>query len=534
LKDNVLKFVRESQFLRDWGVACISSVVLYLAFYPANLSFLAWVGLVPWLIIISRREPLRAGLISFAAGYVHFMLAVWWIGVVTYSGMLISAGVLAAFAGIFGVLFSYSVRKLGIPVALAGPVLWVGIEYARSNFFFLAFPWVLVGHSQHAYLPLIQIADMTGVFGVSFIIVLVNAAIAQAVIFRKFKEGSLRSTAVWGGVAGAVFLLNLGYGLWRLGSLQWEEGPRILIVQGNVPQDLKEESVKEKKLATLGREMKRDHVELASRVFAQPADLVILPETMWPGVLIADPAGFGQISALARQAQTHILIGTQRYLFEDTTKRRNSAVLITPEGRAHKQVYDKMFLVPISEYVPFESSLPVVKFALSQMLPYESESLSHGTSMEVFEVAGAKFSVMICFELSLDWLVRSARNAGAQYVINISNDGWFQNSAELDLALGQGIFRAIENRMGVVRSVNTGISCFIDPAGKVSILEVDSRRKQVSGTLHSRVGLGTGKTVFSALGSWFGLLTLLGAIAVVAYGCATIIRTKTNRGDKFR
>jgi apolipoprotein N-acyltransferase len=537
LKDKsrqLLQFLKQSQFVRDWGIASISSVAFYLAFYPANLSFLAWVALVPWLVIAARRKPLRAGLISFAAGFVHFVLAVSWIGLVTYTGLIASAAVLSAFAGLFGILYSFSVRKLGIPVALAGPVLWVGVEYARSNFTFLAFPWMLAGHSQHAYLPLIQIADITGVFGVSFVVVLANAALAQALILRRFKEGSLRRVAIWGGVAAAVFALNLGYGLYRLGSVKWEEGPKLLVVQGNVPQDLKEESIKPKKLATLGRNMKREHIELAAEVFEKPSDLIVWPETMWPGALTTDPAGFAQVSALARQARTHILIGTQRYLFEDTPKRRNSAMLITPGGQVEKRVYDKMFLVPVSEYIPFEYTLPAIKFAVAQMMPYEAESLSHGTSMEVFDVAGAKFSVVICFELSLDWLVRMARNAGAQYVINISNDGWFCNSAELDLALGQGVFRAIENRMGVVRSVNTGISCFINPVGRVSFLEVGGRRKQVSGTLHSRVALAGGETVFSRFGSWFGLVNLLGAIAVAVYSCVAFARSKVIRDSKFR
>ncbi len=417
-------------------------------------------------------------------------------------------------------------------MALAGPVIWVAVEYARSNFSFLAFPWVLAGHSQHANLSVIQIADITGVFGVSFLILLVNGAIAQAVIFLRFKEGDFRRVKLGAAVAAVLLALNFLYGFWCLGAAKWEEGPNVLVVQGNYRQDIKEESFKE--LETLGRQMKRDHIELTAGVFENPAQLIVWPETMWPGFLLADPPGFAQISALARQTNSHILIGTQRFVFEDRPRRRNSAVLITPEGRAGKGVYDKMFLVPVSEYIPFEDSLPVIKFILNQMLPYEAESLTHGTTMEIFDVAGAKFAVVICFELSLDWLVRGARNAGAQYVINISNDGWFTDSAELDLALGQGVFRAIENRMGVVRSVNTGISSFIDPVGHVNLLEVDGRRKQVSGTLHGRVALGGAKTLFTKWGNWFGFLNLLCAIAVVVYGCACFLRARRGGSGKIR
>ncbi len=519
-----LKSLRKSQFLKDWGIACISSVLLYLAFYPANLSFFAWFAMAPWLVVVSRREPLRAGLISLAAGFVHFALAISWIGVVTYTGLVLSALILAAFACLFGILYSYSVRRLNIPVILAGPVLWVAIEYARSNFSFLAFPWVLAGHTQHAVLTLIQIADVTGVYGVSFVILLVNSAIAQAFLFKKYREDSFRKVIISGAAAVAVVVLTLAYGAVRLGTLEWREGPTLLVVQGNVPQDLKEESFKQ--LETLGRKMKSDHIELTARVFEEQADLIVWPETMWPGFLFTDAPGFAQISAIAKKTGAHILIGTQRYVLDGTMKRRNSAVIITPAGRTLAAVYDKMFLVPVSEYVPLEDIIPAFKFAVSQMMPYESETLTHGTSLDVFEVAGAKFSVSICFELSLDWMVRRARNAGAEYLINISNDGWFTDSAELDLALGQGVFRAIENRMGVVRSVNTGISCFIDPSGKVDILEVGGMRKQVSGTLRRRVPLAQGSTIFMTAGNWFAMLALLCAAAVALHACGALFARK--------
>lgn len=417
-------------------------------------------------------------------------------------------------------------------MVVAGPVIWVAVEYMRSNFFFLAFPWVLAGHSQHASLSLIQVADITGVLGVSFLIVMVNSAVARAFIFWRYREGSLRNVAVSAGTAVVLAALALGYGAHRISAYSPREGPRILVVQGNVPQDLKEQSFKE--LETLGEQMKQDHIALTARVFKEPADLIIWPETMWPGFLFTDPAGFAQISALSAQTGAHILIGTQSYVFDEGSQRRNSAVVITPEGRADPNIYDKMFLVPISEYIPLESGLPVVKFIVSQMLPYESESLTHGTRLHVFEVAGSKFSVNICFELSIDSLCREARLAGAEYLVNISNDGWFTDSAELDLALGQGVFRAIENRMGVVRSVNTGISCFIDPLGRVELLEVDGRRKRVSGTLHRRVALSAGETVFTAWGNWFGFVNLLAALAVTLHAIWAFAKSKLATPVKIR
>lgn len=514
---------RNKRFLIDLGIVCISSVVLYLAYYPANVSFFAWFALVPWLVVARRCSPWRAALLSLLAGYLHFALSISWIGVVTLTGLFAASAILALFACAFGWLYSYSVRNLNIPVAAAAPVMWVAMEYARSNFFFLAFPWVLIAHSQHASLSIIQIADFTGAFGVSFMVVLVNAAIAQALLTLFLSEGSRRLAYASGAAALLVLVLAYSYSLGRLWSIKWEEGPRVLVAQANIPQDLKEETLRD--LERLGRQMKRHHIELTREAFKKRADLVVWPETMWPGFLLADPTGFAQVAALATQTRAHILIGTQRYVFEDEPRRRNSAVLITPEGRAVSRVYDKMFLVPVSEYTPLAETLPLLRYIITRMLPYETEPLTHGRSMEVFDVAGAKFSVVICFELSFDWLVRAARNAGAQYLINISNDGWFTDSAELDLALGQGVLRAIENRIGVVRSVNTGISCFINPLGKVtSVVEVDGDCKQVSGTLYDRVALGGGRTAFTVVGNLFALLNLLGAIAVAVYACVGLVK----------
>jgi len=516
-------------FLKDFGLASISSVALFLAFHPADISFLAWVALAPWLAILALREPGRAFLIGISSGFLHFLLSLHWIGVVTYAGLAVSAVYSSVFIGLFALLYSYSARKLRIPIPIAGPVIWVAVEYARSNFFFLAFPWMLAGHTQHEFLPVIQIADLAGVYGVSFVLVLVNSVIAHAFIYWRLKRGSLKSVLKWSAAAIAVLAGVITYGFWKINCVTWEEGASILVVQGNVPQDLKEESFKD--LEILGRKMKRDHIELTREVTSKPTDLVVWPETMWPGFLHADPEGFAQISALAKQTNTFMLLGTQRYVFNGGSKRRNSAALITPDGKI-EGIYDKMFLVPVSEYVPLENALPFLKFTVSQMIPYESESLTHGEKMAVFDVAGSKFSVLICFELSFDWLVRRAINEGADYIVNISNDGWFRTSAELDLALSQGVFRAVENRTGVVRSVNTGISCFIDPLGRKKILEVDGRRKQVAGTLHGKVALRAGNTLFTRMGNWFAALNLLLAAAVALHAGIRAVRRKRMAASK--
>jgi apolipoprotein N-acyltransferase len=505
--------------VRDIIVACISSVLLFLSYHPADLSFLSWFALVPWFYTLIDCSPRRAALVSFCAGFLFFLAGLWWISIVTFIGLIVACVILSAFTALFGFLASCAVQRLRVPVIAAFPLLWVALEYARSNFFFLSFPWLLLAHSQYDNIRLIQVCDILGVFGLSAIIAFANTLIARFAHRIVTRTGSLSRLAVSAVVFTALILLSLLYGNYRVHSIKLEEGPKVFVVQGNIPQDLKEESLRNP--GESAQKIISDHLALTAPALAERVDLIVWPETMYPKSLLLSGDDLLLFSQIAKDSGASMLVGTQHCEVESTrTRRCNSAAFIRADGSVCGR-YDKMFLVPVGEYIPLENVLPLLGYAISKLYPYEYESLSEGEEMKVFPLNGRySFACVICFELSLDWLVRKAHLAGAQFIVNISNDAWFlgdkwwQGSAELDLARSHAAFRAVENRIPIVRAVNRGISCVADPLGRIKDFAVKGKRKNVEGAFTATLSLCRESPPFLTLGNLFACVCLLAAAAV--------------------
>jgi apolipoprotein N-acyltransferase len=515
--------------LRDIAIACISSVLLFLSYHPANLSFLSWFALVPWFYTLIGCSLRRAAVISFFAGLIFFLTGLWWISIVTFIGLGIACIILSCFSALFGFLASCAVQRLRVPVIVAFPVLWVAIEFARSNFFSLSFPWLLLAHSQYESIKLIQVCDIFGVFGLSAIIAFSNTLIAQFAHYVITRTGSLPRLAVTTALFAALILLSVLYGNYRIHSVKLREGPRVFIVQGNVPQDLKEES-----LRNPGESVEKiisDHLTLTAPALSRKVDLIVWPETMYLKSLLLSGEDLLLFSQIAKTSGASMLVGTQHWEIEKgETRRYNSAVFIRRDGSVGGR-YDKMFLVPVGEYVPLENVLPLLAYCISKLYPYEYESLAEGNQMKVFSLSEKySFACVICFELSFDWLVREARQRGTQFLVNVSNDAWFlgdkcwQGSAELNLSRSHAAFRAVENRIPVVRAVNRGISCITDPLGRIKDLKVNGRRKDVEGTLTVALPLCNESPPFLTLGNVFGFSCLLCAAAVAAISLLFYLR----------
>lgn len=431
----------------------------------------------------------------------------------------------------FGFLVSFAVQRLRLPVTAVFPILWVAMEYARSNFFFLSFPWLLLAHSQYANIRLIQVCDIFGVFGLSALIAFANALIALFAHYVITRTGSLPRLAVTTAVFAALILLSVLYGTYRIHSVKLQEGPRVFIVQGNVPQDLKEESLRNP--GESAEKIISDHLALTAPALSQKVDLIVWPETMYPKFLLLSGEDILLFSQIAKTYGASMLIGTQHWEIEKgETRRYNSAVFIRRDGSVCGR-YDKMFLVPVGEYIPVENVLPLLAYCISKLYPYEYESLAEGNQMKVFSLNERySFACVICFELSFDWLVRSARHQGAQFIVNVSNDAWFlgdkdkwwQGSAELDLARSHAAFRAVENRIPIVRAVNRGISCIADPLGRIKDLQVEGERKGVEGTLTATLSLCAESPPFLSLGNIFACICLL--FAAVVAGISVVLRLR--------
>ncbi len=511
-------------------------ILLGMSFPEPDLPLLAWVALIPWLFLIGSPQADRIVLTSWLIGIVFFTVKLSWLGHATNIGWLLLSSYLSVYFLIFGILCSYLYRNLDLPLPLLAPFLWVSLEYIRG-FFLTGFPWFYLGHTQYSYLPIIQIADITGAYGVSFVIVMVNAC---------FTQGLLRW---WNGKGGHflfaiafIFLLfPLSYGVFRLSGLSYQEGPRLCMVQGNILQDLKMDPDPEQRKMNLQKylDLSRKAVSASGQTSSPQADkavsalggpgvkavdMIVWPETAVPGLLNLPPKlcretdRFAQtsVSELAKELQTYLLVGGIAIElgkgFTEDNRFYNSAFLYGPDGKLLDR-YDKLHLVPFGEYTPLKEVFPFLR----HMVPYEID-LSPGNRWELLEFtpgrasasgfgrelsrnggqrAPIRFATLICYEDTVPTLARHFAGKGADFLLNITNDGWFRDTPELDQHLAIMVFRAVENRIGMARAANTGISAFVAPSGDIySVITKDGKRREVEGVLESNVLIARGGPSF--------------------------------------
>jgi apolipoprotein N-acyltransferase len=530
--------------MRWWGkLVLLFSTIVFLTFSysPFKQFYLAWFALVPWLIVVSRcRSAWTAFFWSWLAGTVFFIANMWWLAYVTGPGMVALMIVLGLYWGAAGALIRGSglleptgerdaeTRGRGdaeikskicpgrvLISVLAISTIWVASEWLRGTWPLGGLAWLYLGHSQSPALYLCQIADFAGLFGVSFWVMALNALLVQFVLHRS----AARQLIPAGIAMGALMVFVLGYGIFRLSQQTTRQGPTVLVVQPNYPQSNSGEK------GASQHEILDFHLHKTDEALNHHpnASLAVWSETMMPALNPSaryfaathdlqfwDVANH-EIETLAHDRHVSILTGGVYYedwIVKDHSPvpqdRRNSAYFYLPGGQS-KLRYDKIHLVPFGEYLPFKSTLPALYRLFLSMSPYPEEyTLTAGApdALTVFQLRPDwRFVTPICFEDMDGELVRrmfQPREAGhkrADFIVNITNDGWFKYN-EMPQHLQAAVFRSIENRVPTARSVNTGISGFIDsvgrttdliPAGQegtsVATLELDSRL-----TVYTRVG----------------------------------------------
>ena len=514
-------------------------ILLGMSFPGPDLPLLAWVALVPWLLLVGSGPATSGGpgiaLCSWLIGIIFFTVKLSWLGYATNIGWLLLSSYLSISYLLFGIACSYLHRNSGLPLALLAPFLWVSLEYLRG-FLMTGFPWFYLGHTQYSYLSIIQIADITGAYGVSFLIVAVNACFAQGLLRWWNGKGGHFLFAI----AFILLLFPLSYGMFRLAGLSYQEGPRLCMVQGNILQDLKMDTDVEQRKSNLQRYLDLSRLVLSEaegKVGAEKVDMIVWPETSAPGLLNLDPKfwrdidRFSQTSIfeLAKELQTYLLVGGiaiepgKGNNFEESTL-YNSAFLYGPDGRPLDR-YDKLHLVVFGEYTPLREVFPFLR----HMVPYEID-LSPGSRRELLEFKGRRgdpagrpyrFATLICYEDTVPPLARHFARQGADFLLNITNDGWFHDSPELDQHLAIMVFRAVENRIGIARAANTGISAFVAPSGDIySLITKDGRRREVEGILEGTILIARGGpsfyTRYGDLFSQFCLLVSVGLLLMPA------------------
>jgi apolipoprotein N-acyltransferase len=462
-----------------WALALCGCALYWAVLPPLALAPLAWLAPVPWVLLIRASAPTgkRPYVVLWCAGFSFWMAALYWLTLphwATSFGWVALSCYLAFYLPVFVGLARVAVHRLGISSVLAAPVVWTGLELARAHLL-SGFTMASPGHTQYRWPALAQISDLVGNYGVSFLIVLVAASLARMLPW----DGARR--AWWPLVpAAAAVAATLVYGHWRLTEQASRPGPKIALIQGSIDIEMKHDPEQAQRIFDeyydLSRSAVKQHRDL---------DLIVWPETMfrYPWYTFDDdykpPAGSlspQEATERSRRAIANIVesLGTPVLLGVDTVHgtgdrlvRYNSALFTDRAGKVIGR-YDKCHLVMFGEYVPLARWFPW----LYRLTPLAG-GLESGAGPRSATIGNTRYAANICYEDTLPHLVRRqilelrSQNGEPDVLVNLTNDGWFWGSSELDMHLASAMFRAIECRKPLVIAANTGFSAWIDSCGRI-------------------------------------------------------------------
>jgi apolipoprotein N-acyltransferase len=411
---------------------------------------------------------------------------------------------------VFGFLYAVAARFTGSWIILGAPAIGTALEYARCNFLFFAFPWNLLAHSQHLTLPVIQIADMTGMYGVTFVLFMVNQFASQLPDLPAHRKWQWRAQ----GAAVAVLLAaTLTYGWYRLNETpKSDERLRVSLVQANVTS---------RNGMTVDDQMKHLDVYagLTRAVAMEKPDLIVWPSSSLPG-----PISFWMIrlyvSDLAHTLGIPLVVGGAggdkfAPARDGLLPYSNSEFLISPSGGLQGQ-YNKIRLTPFSEQVPFQG---VVQWP--RWITTLEKSFVPGDSYTLFGLSNARFGTPICWENNYPDVFRRFVLDGANFMVSVTNESVFGPTAGPHQTFAMVVFRAVENRVAVARAATTGVSAFIDAQGRIVSRVTDGYGGDlfVRGTLTWDVPLSQEKTFYTRHGDVFAQGLCLAAVLMLLY-CA--------------
>jgi len=476
--------------LWPWLAAATTGVLLVLCFPPWNQGWLCWIALTPLILAVFASPPegkwrgFRLAALGYVAGWIFITTTFWWLGSTLAplfgSPLLIALpSLMALYMALYGAGWSWFVGAVLAPddgtgkrfqsstrnlfMGCAGAGAWVAFEYMRT-WILGGFGWNPLGVALHQDLAMIQIVDITGVPGLSFLIVFVNLMIV-IVVRRIISEiGPVFLTRVrWEFSATvAVIAFVFAYGVHAM--LRKDPSPavplRAVAIQPNIPQTEKRDVAMEDEIF-----QRLDRLTSLAALSQPHPQLFIWPEASTPRSMFADQVNYQFVINQARNTQSALLIGTLDF---DPERREdyNIAALLTDGGET-QQFYRKVHLVPFGEYLPIRpisSAIP----AVGQLVPSD---FTPGTEYKVLKLADPpiRLATLICFEDTLGDLTRRFVSRGAEVLINITNDGWFAQSPAASQHLANALFRAVENRRPLIRCGNTGITCAVDIYGRVDL-----------------------------------------------------------------
>jgi len=538
----------------------LSAALLWGAFTPLNFSPLAWIALVPMLTLVRLDRPTnRMYRALYACGAMFWLPTLQWMRLgdpTMYIAWVALSLYLAVTFPLFVGVTRVAVRRLRLPLVLGAPAVWVGLEYARA-YLLTGFSWYYLGHSQYRWLDLIQISDLLGGYGVSFLIAANGAAISLLIpqewmqrlaMFPPSDQTGNRSPQApiktqWLQIGTAVVLLagTLGYGAWRRSGAEFPAGPRVAAIQGNFPTSVKDDH--DPNLIF------HQHMELSGEATKKQPDLIVWPEGMFPWAYFATPGDLSKeelrekypqfagrfedrqvqmaFEGIAQKSGAAVVIGCQTVTADKQgVQFFNSATFVTPEQGIVNR-YDKLHRVPFGEYIPLKDLVS----GLQYFTPYRGEfGINAGKAPVFMTHKGVRYAPVICFEDTVPQLVRGIvhdstkehpQQKEVDVLLNLTNDGWFHGSSELDQHLITAAFRCVECRVPMVRAVNTGISAVIDGDGAIrarAVNEKTGKSKLTEAYLVESVPLDPRQSAYVRYGDWFAAGCLGLTILAAAWG----------------
>jgi len=466
---------------------------------PVSLFPIAFFALIPLLSSINK-DNLRFSFFSgYVTGVVSYFGLIYWVIIamhrygginITLSALILLLFVLylSCYTGLFALSCAFLEKRFSIPVYVSSPLIWVLLEYVRG-FFMSGFPWSFLAHSQHNFLSFIQVVSITGTYFISFLIVAVNA-----VCFSLWRREKISSIYV--SVIAVLFIATLAYGLVSLAGKSETPQKKVAIIQGNIRQDEKWDEAF--KIMTI-----KKYVQMTQQS-GKPADLIIWPETAMPFIFDQEIYANKYIKALPADVNAAILFGT---ISKDKSDGfRNSAYVIGKTGDTIG-VYNKVHLVPFGEYTPLLTYIPFL-----EKLTATGGGFVPGDGHGPIKTDIGNIGVLICYEGVFPSITNETVREGAQVLVNLTNDAWYDRTSAPFQHFAFYIFRAVETDRYLLRAANTGISAIIDPKGRV-VAKTPIFTEEI---LKGSFAMKNTKTFYVRHGDYFILLAFLAlAVAVV-------------------
>ena len=550
-------------------LSLLSGVLLWAAFPPLGWWPLAWIAPVGWLWLIRYerlpgRRPYRTLALTSLVHWLAVLQGIRLAHPALYLGWFALSAYLAVYPVLFVVLTRVAVQRWRASIVVAAPIVWTGLELVRGHAI-TGFSMALLGHTQTSWGDLLQIADIFGAYGVSFVVMLVAAAVARMLPIEAGPDPSTEAKWTWWPVIPGVVVLAtaLAYGRYQErpagGSTLPAPGLRVALLQGSFDTIFEFDPERDRRVFRHYRELSEQAVQRHPDV-----QLVVWPESMFSGdlgeVLIDEPIqvppdlpldpeeyrfrartraeafglklqdtarrlNFGRESQVdhAERAGIHLIAGTDTlHLGAGGMRRYNAALVVNPAGEVAGRYY-KMHRVMFGEYIPWGEVFPWL-YRLTPM----SQGINSGSSPECFRVGDVNLSPSICFESTVPHLIRTQVSALRQsgtppdVLVNVTNDGWFWGSNILDLHLACAVYRAVENRLPMLVAANTGISAVIDSHGR--IVERGPRRDEA--ILYADVRCESRDTWYQTLGDIPAMLCAIFCLVAALHGLSGFRRNK--------